>query len=1104
MVNYTQLYKLEGGIRMAAKEVMLRCPGCDELVTLDTGFWHNIGKQKCPRCREGISLKKKGMKAMRCPSCGNSVMYDARKDDAKCLCPVCSKPLLNGGVQEVVCPKCGIVNRVPAGQTEVTCMICETTFSVEAQQAREEASESERAYVIKGPEDPSVILWKHPLDAFPYRSRLIVNEGMWALCLQNGECRYPVGPGSYPLNESPLKGEQKFDAAVSGEETVFSTQVYFVRKRIAHNFLWGTPTPLQVRCGEAEAQVSMSGRLSVNVSDPKAFAELVGYGSHTLEELTRMMGDGPDAKESALVTLLRQSVCDAVGRAVPVLAEANEWKVSTLPVHAAEIAQEARSILDMELDVRGLKVDQLVIQNVRCEETAESKANREKKEAKQKGREALLRQAERWLNWTAGPVSVHMKDNAALSAEVTLGGSVSLRLTDPERLLSRPAAKQWLDEGAPEGKVERYFTDMVNQLAMNALFDLLQPMIDETNADVRELTRYYGYLRSSMTDLLNQALFDWGLTVENFSMQQRKLEKSPALSKLTQLTGFKSESLIEKEMQAFTRGLELENAAADSDHRVQMRTVASQEHAAMTNLDITDAQTDDRAADVAADLAVKKLARDERVRRYQQDIQDSDEDDADARRQQKALRGLDNAAEIDARKRQIGADARRSGFDETYADWQRQTRLEEEKLASQLRIQQVRQDADIQTERRRAEARREDERENLEHRRMLGEIARKIDQSDLDWQQKLDAYARLKRNADADDAESREVSGARAEADADYIREHLKTTLSREESDFLEEQAQRAEAREERRRQQEYAREMENRREAVAWQMELLRMEHEQQDKAEAAQQRILDQQMEIDKLKLMLNHYERVAGLQAQTDQTDRVAADRRAAADQRYELDRLKLTLDHDEAMGRQSVDTVDILAGAQTVRAQVEKEYAERFARRDQEAEEKRRAEKAQREDQYADRAEALLRQMWDIQKSLRGLELENDREYIRGRAQVDTAQANRRDSDLEQLIQDVQKLAGKVEKVRTRQKEQARQNEQNEQARQLAEDELLKSLLGKYTVKEPAKVKYTVDPTIPVEPTPSFTAGGSTLKCPHCGHPVYRQTVICPYCNKPVQG
>ena len=134
---------------MAAKKVMLRCPGCDELVTLDTGFWHNIGKQKCPKCREGISLKRKGMEAMCCPGCGNSVMYDARKQDVDC--PVCSKPLRSGGVQEVICPKCGIVNRVPTGETEATCMICETTFPVEAQLAREKAAESDRAYVIRGP-----------------------------------------------------------------------------------------------------------------------------------------------------------------------------------------------------------------------------------------------------------------------------------------------------------------------------------------------------------------------------------------------------------------------------------------------------------------------------------------------------------------------------------------------------------------------------------------------------------------------------------------------------------------------------------------------------------------------------------------------------------------------------------------------------------------------------------------------------------------------------------------------------------------------------------------------------------------------------------------
>lgn len=1060
MVNYTQLYKLEGGIRMAAKKVMLRCPECDGLVTLDTGFWHNIGKQKCPNCREGISLKRKGMEAMRCPSCGNSVMYDARKQDVDC--PVCSKPLRSGGVQEVICPKCGIVNRVPTGETEATCMICETTFPVEAQLAREKAAESDRAYVIRGPEDPSMVMWKHPLDRFPYRSQLIVQEGMWALCLQNGECRYPAGPGSYPLNESPLKGEQRFDAAANGEETVFSMQVYFVRKRIDNHFRWGTPTPMRVRCEDGEAEVRMSGQLSVMVSDARAFAGMVGYRDHTLNELTRMMGDGPDAQESALVTLLRQSVCDALGSVVPALAQENGWKIGSLEAHRAEIARKAQEKLDLALDVRGLKADTLTIQNVSCEETAESRAERERNAARRRNRESLLRQAEGSLNWTAEPVSVHMKDNTALSAKVTLGGWISLRVTEPDRLLSRPVAQKWLKDGVDRGEVETHFTHMVEELVMNALFDLLQPMIDDTNADVRELTRYYEYLRASMTDRLNQALYDWGMAVESFSMQQRKMDESAALSMLTRLTGFKSESMIEQEMKAFTRKLEMENATDDSDHRMRMRTLQSQEHAAMTDLDIADAQTDDRAADMAAELTVKRLARDERVRRYQQEIQYSAEDDADARRQQKALRDLDNAAALDARRREIGAEARRSGFDESYADWQRQNRLEEEKLTSRLRMQQIQQDADEQSRRRSAEARRADEQEEQEHRRMLGEIARKIDQSDLDWQQKLDAYARLKRNADADDAESHRMSSARAEAGADYIREHLKTVLSREESDFLEEQARRAEDREEHRRQQEYAREMETRREAVAWQMELLRMEHEQQDKAEAAQQRILDQQAEIDKLKLMLDHYEHMSDHQAGAERSGR-------DADRRYELDKLKLTLDHDEVMGSQRVETADILARAESVRAQAEKEYAERFARRDQEAEEKRRAEKAQREDQYADRAEALLKQMWDIQKSLRSLELENDRESIRAQAAV-----GRHDGDLARLIREVEQLARKVNRA------------QKKAADPQGMDDLMKKLSSMTDAPKPA---YT-----PPEPE---------RKCPHCGHPVYKHTIVCPYCNREVR-
>lgn len=1077
---------------MAAKQVNIRCPECNAPVRLELGFWH-FGKQKCPKCGKGIPLKQKGMQAMRCPSCENDVMYPASEGEES-LCPVCNRPLFAGKTIEVVCPECGIVNRVPADSKDAECVICKHRFTVADQTARAEAAEDERAYVIKGPSDPNAMIWQHPLDAFPYRSRLIVSEGMWALCLQNGECRYPVGPGSYPLNESPLKGEQRFDAAVNGEETVFSTQVFFVRSRIPHAFLWGTPTAIRLHDADGEAEARMSGRLNVNVVDPKAFAGLTGYRSQSLDELTRTMGDSPES-ESPLVSLLRHTVCQALEETLQPMVDSRGWKLSALSGRTAEIAQEVRARMDMELDVRGLQVDQLVIQQLRCDETAESKANREKNAEKLKRRETLLRQVERWLDWSTEPIAVHMKDNPTLSAEITLGGGVNLRLTDPERLMERPAAREWLEKGASDADVAKFFTGMINNLLMNALFDVLQPMIDDTGADVRELGRYFGYLRSSMSDTLNQALFEWGLRVENFSLQQRRLEKSAALAKLTQMASYKSESLIEKEMQAFTRSLELDNAAADSDHRVQLRGVNSREYSAMTDLDLADARTADQAADVTEELTIKKMAREERLRRYQKDLQNAHEDDDDDRRQQKALRGLDNAAEIESRKRQIAANARQSGFDESYADWQRQSRLEDEKFMRDLRTQELRQDAAIQTSRRAAEARRADERDNLEQRRMMSDIVRKIEQSNLDWQQKLDAYERLKRNTDADDGEARQVSSARAEADASYVREHLKLTLSREENDFLEEQAQRADAREERRQQLEHAREMEARQNEIALQMELLRMEHDQQEKADAAQQRIREQEMEIDKLKLMMSHYERMAELRSRDAAADRSADDRRTSMDMDHELDKLRLTLGHEEAMGRQNVDAIDILSGADAVRAKVDREYAERYAQRDQEAEQARRAAREQREDQYADRAEALLKQMWSIQSSLKSLELENDREYLRGRAEADKAEAKRRRSDMDELIHEVQKLAKKIDGKVAASKAEA------DGKRKSLVDKLSDAAREAEADKE-RKLESLIDRLI-VKSDTSTSPFMQTRDCPLCGKQVYVGTTICPFCGNPIQ-
>ena len=423
---------------------------------------------------------------------------------------------------------------------------------------------------------------------------------------------------------------------------------------------------------------------------------------------------------------------------------------------------------------------------------------------------------------------------------------------------------------------------------------------------------------------------------------------------------------------------------------------------------LDDAQSSDEISETLSELQQRALARAERLRRYEADLL-ADAEDSDAQRDhQRALHALDNDAEIAARKDQIASDVKLRSVDETYAEWQRQSRLEEERLNAELRADEIRQRGRLDAERRDADAHRQEELTDADHRRMMGEILRKIEQSDFDWQQKLDAYERLFRNARAQDDAQNTVTAAKADADAAYAREHLKHVLSSEENDLLEALNRRAEEREERRSKAEFARDMERKEREVAQKMAQLRMEYDHQAAADAAQERLAAQAIELEKLKLTLAHY----------------------------------------EAMGSQN---------AETVRAQVEHEYAEKHDAAQREEESRRREDRERREDQYAQRAEDLLKQMWDIQKSLKMMQLENDREYAAGRAQVDqTAAAQPKDDRTEELIQSMRKMA-----------------------------ETLGRIERKLKRKEPQPA---------AQPQPS-----AERRCPRCGRIVDRFSSYCPGCH-----
>jgi len=590
--------------------------------------------------------------------------------------------------------------------------------------------------------------------------------------------------------------------------------------------------------------------------------------------------------------------------------------------------------------------------------------------------------------------------------------------------------------------------------------DVLQSMIDDADADIRELNRYFGHLRRTVNDYLQQAFASRGLYVDDVTIRQNALRESAALARRTQFASHRSETAADVERRRFDQDTEATQAGEDSAHRMTLKKIGAQETIDSLDIDLKVAQVHEDQEDAFAELARRRKLR-------EHDMFDLDVDLQHKRRMKEVDRSTefsmhrisaDNAESMhrlnsdnvfNVRRDEIASAKKARDFDDMYADWKRNNALQEEKLK-----------ASIDQKRVSSEARREEEIADQEHCRMLKDIVRKIEESDFDWQQKLDAYDRLCRNNRVRDAIENDVLAAKGEADQLYAREHVKKILSTEEYELLERGRQDTEDREERKKRADFARDMESKKFAVAVNMEMLRMEVENQ--------RLRDEAAERERVR--------------------------------QAEIEKLKATLSHLEAMGKQDMSVQTSKNALEIARAKAEKEYADKMAREEREDARRREESKAKREDQYADRAQQLLRDMWGIQENLQSLKLENERDYNRGRAVVDNTFADYMSKQmdggkLDELLKYVKQLTEKPKETKTVEKK---------------DDELTKILKSLVDVLTGSGTTTTVPPapSTPSAPPSGGWYGFGTQPgvssegniCSNCGSPLGRFDTYCPKCGK----
>ncbi|MFH0803459.1 MAG: SPFH domain-containing protein [bacterium] len=118
--------------------------------------------------------------------------------------------------------------------------------------------------------------------------QLIVRESQAAVFFRDGKALDAFGPGRYTLTTGNLPILSSIVKFVSGGETPFQSEVYFVNQRVFTDLKWGTKEPIVFRDAEFDmVRLRAFGIYSMRVAEPQLFVNtLVGtQGMYSMETL---------------------------------------------------------------------------------------------------------------------------------------------------------------------------------------------------------------------------------------------------------------------------------------------------------------------------------------------------------------------------------------------------------------------------------------------------------------------------------------------------------------------------------------------------------------------------------------------------------------------------------------------------------------------------------------------------------------------------------------------------------------------------------------------------------------------------------------------------
>jgi membrane protease subunit (stomatin/prohibitin family) len=120
-------------------------------------------------------------------------------------------------------------------------------FSKNANESAYVGGKKHWADVIKNSGDGNFLIWRQPEEDFNTNSTLIVMPGEEAIFIKGGVIEQIFDNGTYKLSSENYPFISRLRNAFTGGVSTFNCVVYFVRKAVSQELLWGTDSPISVR-----------------------------------------------------------------------------------------------------------------------------------------------------------------------------------------------------------------------------------------------------------------------------------------------------------------------------------------------------------------------------------------------------------------------------------------------------------------------------------------------------------------------------------------------------------------------------------------------------------------------------------------------------------------------------------------------------------------------------------------------------------------------------------------------------------------------------------------------------------------------------------------